>query len=67
MAERYADRNGLVAALTAADLGPDCAKGDYISVRNESGRHDFVILRRSWVLEGNATRLEITLDHPARY
>ena len=65
-AERHATRHSLGAAIAAAPLGPDCRQGDVVSVLQDGERHDFVVLRRSWVIDAGAAHLELVLDHPAR-
>lgn len=65
-AARYADRHGIRAEVTTLDLDAQCVAGDIISFEREEMPHDFVILRRRWVISGKRRELEITLDHPAR-
>jgi hypothetical protein len=65
-AGRYADHHQIRDELVALDLGPDCRPGDIISLETRERPHDFVILRRRWVISGAGQHLEITLDHPAR-
>ncbi|GAA4111455.1 hypothetical protein ACFFTN_24560 [Aminobacter aganoensis] len=61
-AKTYADRHGQSALLADAGIPAGCQAGDIVSV----GDADFYILRRRWVLDGDNSRLEITLDHPVR-
>jgi len=65
-AGRYADKHQIRDELLALDLGPDCRQGDMVSLETKERPHDFVILRRRWIIGSAGQRLEITLDHPAR-
>lgn len=65
-ARMYAGKLGLDAAIGALKLTPECQTGDVVSIASGAGSHDFAVLRRRWVVEGAAIRLEITLDHPVR-
>lgn len=65
-AGRYADGHRIRAEVIKLDLGPDCQAGDIVSLEREEMPHDFVVLRRRWVITGKGGRLELTLDHPAR-
>ncbi len=65
-ARRYVDAHGIRAEVMKLGLGSDCLQGDIISLEREELPHDFVILRRRWVVDGKGRRLELTLDYPAR-
>lgn len=65
-AQRYAEANGLETALMQAGLGVAAAAGDLVTLETAGGRHDFSVAQRRWVVSADATRLELTLDHPAR-
>lgn len=65
-AGRYADKHQIRDELSALMLGPECLAGDTVSVETAERPHDFVILRRRWVITGKGRQLEITLDHPVR-
>lgn len=65
-AERHAGKEGLGARLAALPLDPAVQVGDMVSIESGGKRHDFSVLRRRWVAEGQHARLEVTLDHPAR-
>lgn len=65
-AGRYADGHGIRGEVTKLGLDADCLQGDIVSLEREEMPHDFVILRRRWVINGQGRRLEITLDYPAR-
>lgn len=65
-AQRHAGREGLAAALRALCLPAACAQGDLVTLEAGGLRHDFVVLYRRWICAEGKTRLEITLDHPAR-
>jgi len=65
-AGRYADKHQIRGELIALNLGPDCRPGDIVSLETRARPHDFVILRRRWVISSAGQQLEITLDHPAR-
>ncbi|WP_246192422.1 hypothetical protein [Terribium terrae] len=64
-ASRHAADYGLSTALAALQLPETCAVDDLVSLENTADRHAFSIIRRRWIADGNGTRLEITLDHPA--
>ncbi|MER9597430.1 hypothetical protein [Mesorhizobium sp. M0244] len=40
--------------------------GDLVAVVGAGTQHDFAIIRRRWITSETGTRLELTLDHPAR-
>ena len=65
-AQRHAGRERLAAALRALRLPAACAQGDLVTLEAGGLQHDFVVLYRRWICAGGKTRLEITLDHPAR-
>ncbi|QIG46907.1 hypothetical protein G5V57_03590 [Nordella sp. HKS 07] len=65
-ARRYADGHGIMKEVTKLGLDDDCLPGDIVSLEREEMPHDFVILRRRWVISGEGRRLELTLDYPAR-
>ena len=65
-AERHAGQEGLGRRLAMLSLDPAVQVGDVVSLDRDSPAYDFAVLRRRWVVEGGETRLEITLDHPAR-
>lgn len=65
-AERYAGKEGIGARLTALPLDPAIQVGDMVSIETNGRRHDFSVLRRRWVAEGERVTLEVALDHPAR-
>lgn len=65
-ARRYADGHRIRTEVTKLDLGPGCLAGDVVSLEREEMPHDFVILRRRWVITGKDRQLELTLDYPAR-
>ena len=65
-AGRYADKHQLRDELLSVDISPDCHQGDIVSLEIGERPHDFVILRRRWVVSNAGQQLEITLDHPAR-
>jgi len=65
-AERYARANGLETALAAVRLGEAVATGDVVTIEATNGHHEFSVIRRQWVVAADATRLVLTLDHPAR-
>jgi len=65
-AGRYADGHRIRAEVTKLDLGPDCLAGDIVSLEREEMPHDFVVLRRRWVITSKGRQLELTLDYPAR-
>jgi hypothetical protein len=65
-AQRYAKANGLETALTQPLLGAAVAAGDLVTLETASGRHDFSVAQRRWVVSAGETRLELTLDHPVR-
>jgi hypothetical protein len=65
-AERYAKDRGIGGVLAALDLDPRCAVGDLVCLLADGVEHGFVLLRRRWIVDDAETRLEITLDHPAR-
>ena len=65
-AGRHADKHRIRDELIALNLGPDCRPGDIVSLETRGRPHDFVILRRRWVISSAGQQLEITLDHPAR-
>jgi hypothetical protein len=65
-AGRYADKHQIRDELVALDLGPDCRPGDIVSLETRERPHDFVILRRRWIISGAGQQVEIVLDHPAR-
>jgi hypothetical protein len=65
-AQRYADKHQIRDQLSGLDLGVDCVQGDIVSLEAGDRPHDFIVLRRRWII-GSASRfLEITLDHPVR-
>ncbi|MCV3209904.1 hypothetical protein OHD62_18860 [Mesorhizobium sp. YC-39] len=66
VARHYASKQGIAQAVETLDLGCDCAAGDLVSLIQAGARHDFAIIRRRWIVDGVGTRLELTLDHPAR-
>ncbi|MGE4248273.1 MAG: hypothetical protein AB7F09_02720 [Parvibaculaceae bacterium] len=63
---RYAQRHQLESELDRLALGADCLTGDLVSLETGERPHDFTILGRRWVVAGDGTRLELTLDHPVR-
>jgi hypothetical protein len=65
-AGRYADKHQIRDELVALDLDRNCRPGDIVSLETKERPHDFVILRRRWVIGSAGQQLEITLDHPAR-
>ena len=65
-AGRYVERHGIRAEVTTLDLDPQCTIGDIVSLEREEMPHDFVVLRRRWVISHKGRELEITLDYPAR-
>jgi hypothetical protein len=65
-AGRYVERHGIRTEVMKLDLDSQCTPGDIISLEREEMPHDFVVLRRRWVMSGKGRELEITLDHPAR-
>ena len=65
-AGRYADKHQIRDGLVALDLGSDCRAGDIVSLETKERPHDFVILRRRWIIGSAGQQLEITLDHPVR-
>lgn len=65
-AGHYADARGIRAEVMKIDLEVDCLRGDFVSLEGTGAPHDFVVLRRRWVVSGEGRRLELTLDHPAR-
>lgn len=65
-AGRYVDGHGIRAEVTKLDFGPECLPGDIISLEREEMPHDFVVLRRRWVISARGRQLEFTLDYPAR-
>lgn len=48
------------------DLRTDCAPGDIVSAEIAERPHDFIVLRRRWIIASAGRQLEIMLDHPAR-
>lgn len=62
----YAAKAGLDGTLGALKLSAECQTGDVISLSVSGDNHDFAVLRRRWIIEGNKSRLEITLDYPVR-
>lgn len=65
-ARRYVEGHGIRSEVAKLDLDAECLAGDIVSLEREEMPHDFVILRRRWVISGKGRQLEITLDHPAR-
>lgn len=65
-AGRYVERHGIRAEVITLDLDSQCTIGDIVSLEREEMPHDFVVLRRRWVISGKGRELEITLDYPAR-
>ncbi len=65
-AQRYADKHQIRDDLRALELGTDCMPGDLVSVEIGMRPHDFIVLRRRWIIGGARRQLEVTLDHPAR-
>jgi hypothetical protein len=65
-AGRYADKHQIRDELMTLDLGPDCIPSDIVSVEIRERQHDFIVLRRRWIIGNSDRQLEITLDHPAR-
>jgi hypothetical protein len=65
-AGRYADGHGIRAEMMKLDFDAECLSGDIVSLEREEMPHDFVILRRRWVISGKGRQLELTLDYPAR-
>lgn len=62
----YAGKFGLERALGTMKLGAECLTGDIVSISSGSDTHDFAVLRRRWLVDGDTGKLEITLDHPVR-
>jgi hypothetical protein len=65
-AQRYADRHQLSSELARIELGPESLVGDIVSLETGKGPHDFLIMRRRWVIASDDKELEFTLDYPAR-
>jgi hypothetical protein len=65
-AARYVDKYQIRDDLMELDLGTDCLPGDIVSVEIRERPHDFIILRRRWIITDASRLLEMTLDHPAR-
>lgn len=65
-ARRYADGHGIRAEVMKLDFDPEFLVGDIVSLEREEMPHDFMILRRRWVISGKGRQLEFTLDYPAR-
>ncbi len=65
-AQRHADKRQIRDEVSALGLGWDCLQGDIVSVEIGGRPHEFIIVRRRWVIGSAGRRLEITLDHPAR-
>lgn len=65
-AGRYADGHRIREEMTKLDFGPECQPGDIVSLEREEMPHDFVVLRRRWVITSKGRQLEFTLDYPAR-
>jgi hypothetical protein len=65
-AGRYADNHQIKNELMTLDLGTDCIPNDIISIEIQERPHDFIVLRRRWIIASAGRQLEITLDHPAR-
>jgi len=65
-AGRYADQHQIRDELMALDLDANCRPGDIVSLEAKERPHDFVVLRRRWVIASAGQLLEITLDHPVR-
>ena len=65
-AGRYADKHQLRDELSGLDLSPNCRPGDIVSLEIRERPHDFVILRRRWIISSAGQQLEFTLDHPVR-
>jgi len=61
-----AERHGLGATLAALVLPDNALVGDMVTVPAGTTRNHFAIVRRCWVVEASAVRLEIMLDYPAR-
>ncbi|WP_269930236.1 hypothetical protein [Aminobacter sp. HY435] len=62
----HAGKAGLDGALQTLSLSAECQTGDVISLSASGASHDFSVARRRWIVETDASRLEITLDYPVR-
>lgn len=66
-AQAHVAAHGLpVPAGNGLRLTESCLPGDIVTIMHDGRRHDFSVLRRRWIVEEAGTRLEVTLDHPAR-
>lgn len=65
-ARLHAEKQQLDVSTYAGLLSPECQIGDIISVSPAGIQHDFVVLRRRWVIADAKRSLEITLDYPVR-
>lgn len=61
-----AERAGIAARLGQLILPDRCMTGDLISLKAGAADHDFIVIRRRWIVTEEGASLEITLDHPAR-
>lgn len=65
-AERHTRKHGIFDKLVGTRFSHRCLTGDLVSLENGGARHDFMIIRRRWIIGDGGTRLELTLDYPAR-
>lgn len=65
-ATRYAVRHHLEEELLKLELGAESLVGDIVSLETGERPHDFLIMRRRWVMTSGDCHLEFTLDHPVR-
>jgi hypothetical protein len=65
-AGRYVDKHQIRDELITLDLDTDCIPSDIVSIEVGERPHDFIVLRRRWIISSKGRQLEITLDHPAR-
>lgn len=65
-AARYAEKHQIRDELMTLNIGQEGLSGDVVTLETHGRPHDFVILRRRWVIGSAGRQLEITLDHPPR-
>lgn len=61
-----AERAGIATRIDAVTLPDECATGDLVSLKEGTADHDFIVIRRRWIVTEEGATLELTLDHPPR-
>lgn len=65
-ARSHAQSRDLLQPLAELRLSEAVTIGDMVCLVHEGVRHNFSVVRRSWVAEKGDLRLEVLLDYPAR-